>query len=303
MLSFPNIDRHAEIREAATQTQQFFESADSRVLLWYKGKLLVREKQSLYFRFDELKPLGEQVSSPIYLGRHQKRAYFACHIQDWHPQFDSDRLFDLRSASRFTQDFHLGLLFYSQGLLNWHHNHPFCAKCGARTEICKSGHARQCVNPDCMREHFPRIEPAVIFSVVNKSATEQKILLARQSSWDENRYSVIAGFIEPGESLEDGVRREALEETALTVNNLEYVCSQPWPFPGSLMIGYTCETLDTSVTLLDQELEEAHWFSAEQIVQSIAQGRLKLPFRLSISWHLINRWFKSQTGRSLDEIK
>jgi NAD+ diphosphatase len=147
--------------------------------------------------------------------------------------------------------------------------------------------------------HYPKIDPAVIFSVINNSGPESKILLGRKAVWDEYRYSVIAGFVEQGETLEDSVRREAYEETGLVVEHVEYIASQSWPFPDSLMLGFSCETQHWDIRLIDNELEQASWFSAREIEQKSASGEFKMPFEFSMSWHLIDRWFIQQKGYSL----
>jgi NAD+ diphosphatase len=142
----------------------------------------------------------------------------------------------------------------------------------------------------------------VIFSVVNQTGPESLILLGRQARWDKGRYSVIAGFVEPGESLEDAVRREALEETGLRLHRVSYIASQPWPFPDSLMVGFDCETEDRHIELKDQELEAANWFSASDIEKGVRSGELSMPFKLSISWYLIDRWFRHQTGDTIASL-
>lgn len=208
-------------------------------------------------------------------------------------------LLNLRKASLTISGFHLGLLYHSQGMINWHKNHPYCSKCGNSTRMTHSGHERKCNNPGCNRSHYPKIDPAVIFSVVNNTGAESKILLARQAGWDEHRHSVLAGYVEPGETLEDTVKREALEETGLQVENIVYEGSQPWPFPGQIMLGFSSQTSQWDINLIDLELESARWFSAAEIDSKVNKGKLKMPFQASISWQLVNTWFRQQTGYEL----
>ena len=118
--------------------------------------------------------------------------------------------------------------------------------------------------------------------------------------FDNNSHSVVAGFIEPGETLEDAVKREAYEETGLKVNNVRYFDSQPWPFPGQIMLGFSCETEQWDIQLIDHELESANWFSADEIESKLKSDELKMPFQASISWQLINRWFFSQKNYELE---
>lgn len=302
MLSFSPIDRHAEVRIESSKIIDFIGNKDSYAVIWHQGKIITKDK-AFCFPIKKLDEFGDCLSKPIYLGRNNNRYYFAYQVKYAQQQLEQFELMDLRAASRLeSNEYQIGLLFYAQGLFNWHKTHQYCANCGQKTQIIHSGHARSCSNTDCNKQHFPRIEPAVIFSVINKSDSEEKILLARQASWDENRYSVLAGFVEHGESIEDAVKREGYEEVGLAINNINYIASQPWPFPGSLMIGFTAETNQQEITLIDRELEIANWFTAKQIQQKIENGQLKLPFSVSISWHLIDRWFTQQTGYSLKTI-
>lgn len=304
MLLFSNapIDRYVRIRSDISQVNVLLQQPESRILVWHNEKLIIRRDNSLYFVFTELQGLEKELSDPVYLGRHENVNYFAYQLNHWHYSFDDLDLLSLRSASLTVTDYHLGLLFYSQAVLNWHRDHSFCAKCGSHTRITHSGHGRKCNNSDCSREHYPRIDPAVIFSIINNTEFNSRILLARQSGWDEKRHSVPAGFVEPGESLEDAVKREGYEEVGLELKNIRYVASQPWPFPGSIMLGFSCETCRFDISLIDHELESASWFSANEIELQCTSRQLKMPFPASISWHLIDRWFTQQKGYSLNQL-
>ncbi|TQV87477.1 NAD(+) diphosphatase [Aliikangiella coralliicola] len=303
MISYSPIDRQSHIRQSTSTIKQYASSENCLNLLWHKNQLIIRENENLYFSTQELEKMSVTLSTSIYLGEHRQNNYFAYHLDNWDSGFKDLRLVDLRSASLMATDYHLGLLFYSKGLLNWHHNHQYCAKCGSETSITQSGHARKCANSKCAKEHFPRIEPAVITAISNNQDSEAKLLLARQSEWPEKRYSVIAGFAEPGESLEAAVKREALEEVGLVIDKVDYFASQPWPFPSSLMVGFKSVTSQTEITLIDQELEKAQWFTAKEIESEIKSGNLLMPYSVSISWYLIDDWFKQQTGYSLRDIE
>jgi NAD+ diphosphatase len=176
-----------------------------------------------------------------------------------------------------------GLLAYARALAIWHDNHRHCGRCGAATQTSRAGHARRC--GQCGHESFPRIDPAIIVLVHNRG----RALLGRQPSWPAGRYSTIAGFVEPGESLEDAVRREVLEETRIAVGQIEYHSSQPWPFPASLMLGFMAEGLDGEPRAHDNELEDVRWFSREQV----RRGEILLPPAESISRRLITQWLDS----------
>jgi len=193
-------------------------------------------------------------------------------------------------------------LFYAQGLLNWHARQRFCPACGALTEATQAGHAQRCVHHACGKTYYPKIDPAVIFSIENESAAEPMLLLGRKPDWEPGRRSVIAGFVEAGETLEDAVRREALEETGLALDSVEYVASQPWPFPDALMCAFRSRTRQSEISFNDQELERADWFNVAQLEAGVRSGALSMPYRASIAWSLIDFWYRRQTGRGLDDI-
>ncbi len=312
MQTAPTLNRRGEIRHDSLQIDQLFVKTTSKILLSYKGRFLCKDHKAHYFSFEQLKALDGHIESSlsnndhplqkIYLGEYQQIHYFVLQMVELYPALAEMQLLDLRTASLSAELFDIGSLFYSQGLINWHFDHAFCAKCGAKSEPVQSGHSRKCTNEHCAREHFPRIEPAVIFSIVTSMDGIEKLLLARQANWPEKRYSVIAGFAEHGESLELAVAREAMEEVGLEVSKVRYISSQPWPFPASLMLGFTSETKQHDIRLVDQELEHAQWFSAEEMKAAIESGELLMPFSVSISWHLVDRWYQSQTGNSLKSI-
>lgn len=168
---------------------------------------------------------------------------------------------------------------------NWHHNHAFCGRCGGETVSSQGGWERTCL--DCGRSHYPRTDCAVIVSVIDRS---NRLLLARNVGWSADRMSVIAGFLEPSETLENAVRREVLEETGVSVSNITYLASQAWPFPGQLMVAFTAVAEDTTITAAEGEIESAQWFSQDEYHQAVASGRLRPGSGLSVSAGLIRRW-------------
>ncbi|MEP7312999.1 MAG: NAD(+) diphosphatase [Pseudomonadota bacterium] len=173
-----------------------------------------------------------------------------------------------------------GLLAYARALAIWRSNNSHCGRCGAPTVTTRAGHARECTR--CGHETFPRIDPAIIVLV----RSGERALLGRQPSWPPRRYSTIAGFVEPGESLEDAVRREIFEETGVSTTQVSYHSSQPWPFPSSLMLGFLAEGIETEPHTRDGELEDARWFSREELTS----GEILLPPRESISRRLVDHW-------------
>jgi NAD+ diphosphatase len=181
-------------------------------------------------------------------------------------------------------------------MIAWRGRHRFCGSCGATTLPAKGGHVLICTNPECRHEQFPRIDPAIIVLV----SDGDRALLGRQAAWPAGRYSTIAGFVEPGESLEDAVAREVYEETGIEVDQIEYHSSQPWPFPSSLMLGFTAHALTTEIKKRDDELEDAQWFTRTDL----ANGRPIVPPNVSISFRLIENWFDAGGGPRLrDTLK
>jgi NAD+ diphosphatase len=177
-----------------------------------------------------------------------------------------------------------GLLAYARALSIWRARQRHCGVCGAPTIATHAGHCLQCSNPACAHEFFPRIDPAIIVLV----SDGERALLGRQASWPPRRYSTIAGFVEPGESLEDAVTREVQEETGVTVSEVRYHSSQPWPFPSSLMIGFEATAAAGSAIKVSGELEDARWFTRAQV----SSGEALAPPTQSISWRLIDTWLK-----------
>jgi NAD+ diphosphatase len=177
------------------------------------------------------------------------------------------------------------LAAYAASLLSWHRRHRFCANCGQPTEPADAGHERRC--PGCGAQHFPRTDPVVIVRVVDG----ERLLLGRQASWAPGRFSVLAGFVEPGETLEEAVRREVREESNVEVGDVAYVASQPWPFPSSLMIGFHAVAAGGQPRPGDGELCDVRWFDRAELEAAIAgTGDVRLPPPYSISRRLIDGW-------------
>lgn len=234
--------------------------------------------------------LGAEGTGPIFLGLDgEKRAYLALSL-DTVPELpelpEGARWAGLREVGSLLDDTNAGILTASVALLAWHTNHIRCARCGAETDVIQSGWARHC--PNCGAEHYPRTDPAVIMSVIDP---DDRILLGRQARWPLLRFSTLAGFVEPGESLENAVRREVDEESGITVGEVTYRGSQPWPFPSSLMLGFRGEAVSTKIKVDEVELAEAKWWSREELAADVSSGRLLLPPGVSIARRLIEDWF------------
>jgi NAD+ diphosphatase len=198
----------------------------------------------------------------------------------------SAELRELRPLAPMLQADAASLLAYARALVLWRSRHRHCGSCGAPNVRVRAGHVMRCSREGCGAETFPRLDPAIIVLVTD--AGGERALLGRQESWPAGRYSTIAGFVEPGESLEDAVAREVAEETGVEAGDIHYVASQPWPFPSSLMLGFRAVARTTDIRLRDGELEDARWFTR----RDIASGHPALPPSGSISARLIDGWLR-----------
>jgi len=228
-------------------------------------------------------PNGEAV----FLGIAGERPLFARDATGDEPE--RGRPAGLREAASELPAGEAALAAYAASLLSWHRRHRFCASCGAPTQPADGGHERECAA--CGAHHFPRTDPVVIVRV----SDGPRLLLGRQPSWAPGRFSILAGFVEPGETLEEAVRREVLEESSVEVGEVSYVASQPWPFPSSLMIGFDAVATGGEPRPGDGELCDVRWFDRAE-VEAAAAGRseLQLPPAYSISRRLIDAWLDDE---------
>lgn len=192
----------------------------------------------------------------------------------------------LREAGALLSARDAGLLVHAVALENWQRLHRFCSRCGERTVIAAAGHIRRC--PACGAEHYPRTDPAVIMLVTDE---QDRALLGRQMHWPEGRFSTLAGFVEPGESIEHAVVREVAEEAGVTIGQVEYVASQPWPFPSSLMLGFMARATTSRIQVDGEEIHEARWFSRDELRAAFKSGEVLPPSGISIAARLIELWY------------
>ena len=220
----------------------------------------------------------------IFLGLYQDHPAFAFSIDRELPAPFADRgeFRDLRMLGTILPPAEANLVAHARALVLWHASQLFCGVCGTPARPEAGGNARVCLNSDCARILFPRVDPAIIVLV----SDGDRCLLGRQPSWPDGLYSTIAGFAEPGESLEDAVRREVFEETNVHVGEVRYHSSQPWPFPSSLMVGFLAQAISSEIRLNDAELEDARWFSREELRAEFP----KLPSTVSIARRLVDHW-------------
>jgi len=223
-------------------------------------------------------------------------AYFACDVSAHEapvlsPFMGRGEFVDLRSVGVLMEHREAALLAHARGILYWHTRHLYCGLCGSLTDSRDAGHMRLCSSPDCGAQHHPRTDPAVIMLVTRPGPEGGACLLGRHANLPRGMYSTLAGFVEPGETLEEAVAREVQEETGVAVSEVAYRDSQPWPFPSSLMLGFRAVAKTVRITIDGNELEDARWFTRGQIRDFDAKG-LRLPRADSIAHLLIDDWLK-----------
>lgn len=227
-----------------------------------------------------------------FLGVQDGQSWFALPAAHYPPAGEAAWL-GLREAAARWPAFDSGLFAYAKALLLWQTRARFCGACGAATELIRAGHCARCSNADCGLSQFPRTDAAIIVIVTDGT----RCLLGRQPGWPPGRYSTLAGFVEPGETLEDAVRREVREEAGVIVGRVDYQSSQPWPFPGALMVGFRAVASDTTIRIGD-ELEDARWFEAADLVAAARRGETLLPPSISVSRRLVEDWLEDTLGHA-----
>ncbi|QIK80556.1 NAD(+) diphosphatase [Lysobacter sp. HDW10] len=240
----------------------------------------------------QLLALEGAAPADIFLGLHEGTAWFAHALADALPNDVPST--ELRSAALQWPVLASTAFAQARAIVHWHRSHIYCPKCGGELKFSRAGWQADCLR--CAATQYPRTDPAVIMAV----SDGEHILLGRHPSWPPHRYSTLAGFVEPGESLELTVRREVMEETGVHVVRTRYLASQPWPFPGSLMLGFVAHAEHSTPRVDGQELEDARWFSRAEIQAALANGgdldTLKLSPPLSISRWLIEQWAKGESA-------
>jgi NAD+ diphosphatase len=282
------VDRVTKRRTDQDWIEAAWKDPHSRVLVVCEGHALVREdgdRVELILAPPEQAPpgtrflLGQDEDGVVYFG-----------VSGPLPggeQADGIRKATLREVGALLPDRDAGLLTHAVALANWHDTHTHCPLCGSATVPDPAGHSASC--PVDGSEHFPRTDPAVIMLVTDP---EGRCLLARNAAWPGRRVSILAGFVEPGESAEQAVIREVAEETGITVTNVRYLGSQPWPMPRSLMLGFRADApAGQDIAVDHDELAEAHWFSREGLLAALERKELGLPPPVSIARHIIEAWY------------
>jgi NAD+ diphosphatase len=299
------LDRLVEYRDDTQWVEKTQNSDAARfVPLWRSRSLLdvAGEGQiAVYLKRGDLDRL-DSIQPPTLLGTDGKRYFFAVSINDSqrdqvlakHPQA---RFIDLRRASVDMDAKHAGVLAYAKALHYWQHRHGFCGACGHPNRLFSSGHKLVCSNDECARQSFPRIDPAIIVLVTQGDAC----LLGRNAIWPPKHFSTLAGFVEPGESLEDAVAREVFEEARVRLKEIRYISSQPWPFPASSMCGFYAEAENRECEASD-EMEEVRWFTVSELDKAVLEGSVRLSPPVSIAFRLLADWYTRQCGEDLEQL-
>lgn len=299
-----SLDRAAPQREDPQWLERALQHADAR-------SLPVWRDQNLVGGLDGASPtaivhgvdMHSHASEIVFLGLDGDAPVFAADYSELEEtravELLGEGFTDLRRVGPLLSEPEAALLAYARGMLFWHRNHRYCGRCGAATRSQKGGHLRVCTNPDCRRPSFPRTDPAVIVLVEHPGGDggPARCLLGRSPHFPPGMYSTLAGFVEPGESMEQTVRREVFEESGVEVGEVRYLASQPWPFPSSLMIGFHATAASTGIRLDDDEIEDARWFTADDLLALKARGEdetLCLPRTDSIARYLIEVWLEDK---------
>jgi NAD+ diphosphatase len=277
-LSVHSHDRAGTRRTDQAWLDEVWADPATRVVVLAKGQFPIGEGGAVEWRSPGDVPGGRR----LFLGLQDDLPHFAVITDDLDAGHDWA---NLRQAGPKLSKADAGLLIHATALAEWHRAHQHCPRCGGRLVPLDAGHVLKCES--CERQQFPRTDPAVIMLVTDG----ERALLGRQSAWPDGRYSTLAGFVDPGESLEQAVVREVREEVGVDVTDVTYFGNQPWPFPSSLMVGFFARATTTEVNVDGAEIEDARWFTREDLKKQAEAGTLLLPSGISISRSLVEAWY------------
>jgi NAD+ diphosphatase len=276
-----SLDRVGERRRDDAWLAQRWADPRTRVLVIERGKALVRADPALVLLPPDQVPEGERYLLGV---DEDDVAYFA--VPAPLPAIEGTEAAGIRAVGALLGDRDAGLLTQAVALQNWHESHAYCPRCGSPTRSASAGHTRICTNDGS--EHFPRTDPAVIMLVHDY----ERILLARGANWPPRRVSILAGFVEAGESLEQAVIREVREEVGVVVRDCRYRGSQPWPLPRSLMLGFFARADEGQELRVDgEEILSARWYTRAELLAAAESGEVLLPGSVSIARQLIESWY------------
>jgi NAD+ diphosphatase len=290
------LDRASERRGDREWIAKLLADPNTRILALRDLKPFTRGTGTPALDWQPIGPWRDQIdagASLLFLGLGDGRAHFAIDATGTSVASDIDtELVDVRALAPAIAIGEAAILAEARSLLDWHRRHRFCAQCGSATRVASAGWVRRC--PDCRASHFPRTDPVVIMLAIHGD----RALLGRNRRRAGARFSCLAGFVEPGETLEEAVRREVREESGIRCGRVRYLAAQPWPFPSSLMMGFLAEALTEEITVDPEELAEARWFPRAEICEMVARAaagtddptRASLPAPVAIAHHICRRW-------------
>ena len=297
------INRHGDYRNNEDLLKKIMQDKNTKYIPVHNGKNFFRkiDENIDAIKFDtellnNFYPNG--INDPIFLGVANNTHYVGFELNSENPKtknwiVENDIIIDdLRKYGPSLNDIDASFLALTNGMNYWHKTHKFCGSCGHENYSIEGGFVRVCSNQNCGKSHFPRTDPAIITLISFKD----KVLLGRSHRFPEGMYSTLAGFVEPGESLEQALEREVFEEVGVKVKNIKYFHSQPWPFPASLMLGFFAEADDPEMKIDYSEIEDAHWFSIEELKSlnhPSINGSFKLPRVDSIARRLVDTWMNN----------
>lgn len=278
------LDRRAELRSDPSLLPRLLTDPATRVLRLYGDAVAVHETSDGAVTATLGPPEGADADRlAVYLGERDGVAHVG--VVHEAPAEPDPGMRTLRQVGAHLDDLGAALFTTTLALANWHRTHPFCPRCGHPTEAATSGWIRRCAADGS--EHYPRTDVAVIMSVVDDA---DRLLLASGRGFRTTAMSVLAGFVEPGETLASAVAREVAEEVGVEVDDVTYLGDQPWPFPSSLMVGFTARARGTALTLQDDEIAAARWFTRDELRAAVADGSVLVPGRVSIARRLLEHW-------------
>ena len=284
------IDRAAYLRADEEWARQQIEDRDARIVpIWRTQNLVQPGDPPTGVTVEANRVMLIGAGSVVFLGLVEGVAHFAADFSTLEepPLTEYGQFRDMRGVGQLLPHREGALLVYARATIQWHTRHQFCGVCGSPSVSREAGHMRKCANGDCGAEHFPRLDPAVIMLIHDGG---ERLILGRQRNWPPGQHSVLAGFVEQGESLEDAVAREISEEVGVDITDIDYHSSQPWPFPSSIMLGFNARATQTDLKVDLNELEGAAWFSRDYLLASPENDAFRLPRKDSISRRLIEDW-------------
>jgi NAD+ diphosphatase len=290
------LNRASERRRDTAWVRSLLDDPTARILALRDLLPFTRGSATPVLDWQKLAPwrdLIEHGATLVFLGLDRERPYFAVDASGADMAFaEGGEAIDARTLAPLLPASEAAILAEARSLIDWHARHRFCAQCGSPTRVTAAGWVRRC--PECKASHYPRSDPVTIMLAIKG----ERALLGRNRRRPGNRFSCLAGFMEPGETLEECVRREVHEESGVRVGRVKYLACQPWPFPSSLMMGFLCEALSEEITVDPEELAEARWFEREEIRAMVARAatgpddptQLSVPGPVAIAHQICRRW-------------